>query len=105
MPRAKMQYVIFVEDDSEKEPVMYAAPVPDGDYEFLQGEVIPTMRPMSDEQYMKGPAVILHTLARFSYILASGESRTTIRPGAHSAHQNRCLKTIVAAARAYRVCQ
>jgi len=69
MSRAKMQYVIFGEEDSEKEPVMYAAPVPDDDYDFLQHELIPTMRPMSDEEYMKGPAVILHTLARFSYIL------------------------------------
>lgn len=70
MPRAKIQYVIFVEDENDEDgAVMHAAPVPDGDYEYLRDVVIPTLRPMSDEQYMKGPAVILHTFARFSYIL------------------------------------
>ena len=68
MPNARMQYVIFVEDDND-ESVMFAAPVPDVDSKYLRDHVMPTLRALTDEEYMQGPAIILHTLARYSYVL------------------------------------
>jgi hypothetical protein len=63
MPRAEAQYVIFLDE------VMLAAPLEEGDSNYLRSGVLPHLSPLSDEEYMQGPAVILHTLARYSYIL------------------------------------
>lgn len=60
-------YVIFVEQGEER--VMYAAPLDSDDANYFQNCVIPNLQPLSDEEYGNGPAAILHTLARFSYIL------------------------------------
>jgi len=48
---------------------MQYAPVGAEDAAYLVDRVIPTLQPLTDEDYMHGPAVILHTLARYSYIL------------------------------------
>ena len=63
-----MQYVNFVygEDD---ETELNTAPVPVDDAAYLQ-RVIAELRPLSDEEYMTGPAVILHTMAKYSYVLS-----------------------------------
>src|SRR5258708_6066379 len=45
------------------------APVPEREMYYLIDKVLPTMRPLSNAAYMLGPAVILGTLARYSYIL------------------------------------
>src|SRR5947209_5162586 len=63
MATAEARYVIFVDG------VMLAAPLDDGDYQYFADHIMPSLRPLSDEQYMEGPAVILHTFARYSYIL------------------------------------
>ncbi len=68
MPAQTMQYIIFVKSEEDGYE-LYAAPVDAGDIEFLRDEVVPTLRPMTDDEYMGGPSVILHTMARFSYIL------------------------------------
>lgn len=57
------RYVIFVDG------AMLAAPLDEGDFEYFVSHIIPSLRAMSDEEYMEGPAVILHTFARYSYIL------------------------------------
>jgi hypothetical protein len=63
MARAKAQYVIFVDE------AMLAAPLEKGDFEYFVNGLLPRLRPLSDEDYMQGPAAILQTLARFSYIV------------------------------------
>lgn len=63
MARAHAQYVIFVDE------VMLAAPLEKGDHEYFVSRLLPHLQPLSDEDYMEGPAVILHTLARYSYIV------------------------------------
>jgi len=46
----------------------YSGPVADSDAQYLRhaGEFV---KPLTDEEYMTGPAVILHTLAKHSYVL------------------------------------
>jgi hypothetical protein len=62
-----MQYINFVTNDDDEE-VMHCAPVDDDDAAYLR-RIIAELRPLSDEEYMTGPAVVLQTLARFSYTL------------------------------------
>jgi len=62
-----MNYIIFVEKDDES--MMFHAPVPEENAAYLRDRVAPTLRPLRDEAYMLGPAVILKTLARYSYVL------------------------------------
>ncbi|MCA9802302.1 MAG: hypothetical protein KC777_09960 [Cyanobacteria bacterium HKST-UBA02] len=69
-----MKYIIFVQaDEYDDEPesdqsAMYAAEVPAADAKYFK-KVIENLKPLSEEDYMTGPAVILHSMARFSYIL------------------------------------
>jgi hypothetical protein len=65
---AQYQYAIFVEDKRGRE-VMHTAPVPEDDARFLRERVLPTLQPLDDATYLDGPAMILHTGARFSYVL------------------------------------
>lgn len=60
---AKALYVIFVHE------VMFTAPLAETDLNYFINGILPTLQPVSDEDYMQGPAVILHTAARFSYII------------------------------------
>ena len=69
MPLAKAQYLIFVDDRRIESGVMFTAPLKAGDRRYFVDGVLPTLRPLTDEEYMSGPAVILHTLAKFSYIV------------------------------------
>ena len=62
------QYAIFVEDEQGRE-VMHTAPVSEDDARFLRERVVPTFQALDDETYLDGPAMILHTGARFSYVL------------------------------------
>ncbi len=61
-----MRYVIFVERDDQLET--YTAPVPDDDAAYLK-RVMASLRPLSQEAYLNGPAVILHSLAPYNYVL------------------------------------
>jgi hypothetical protein len=63
-----MQYIIFVEA-TLGETAMFAGPVEGGDRSYFVDGILPIMRPLSDNDYLQGPVVILNTLARFSYIL------------------------------------
>jgi hypothetical protein len=60
--------VIFV-DQADEDDVMLTAPLEAGDRAYLLKGILPSLRPLPDEDYMQGPAVILHTLAKYSYIL------------------------------------
>jgi len=62
-----MQYVNLVYSDGDQ-AVMHTAPVPSDDATYLR-RVITMLRPLSDEDYLNGPAVVLHTPAKSSYIL------------------------------------
>ncbi len=62
-----MQYVNIVFEDSN-EAVMHTAPVPDGDAAYLR-QAAKHLKPLSDEEYMTGPAGILHTMAKYSHVL------------------------------------
>lgn len=62
-----MQYIINVPGDGDEWSI-YSAPVPKDDAAYLK-RVISTLRPLSDDNYLNGPAFILNTLAKYSYIL------------------------------------
>lgn len=66
-----MRYVNFVSGDGDDQ-VLHTAPVPAEDAEYFE-RIIGVMQPLSDEDYMNGPAVVLHTLAKTSYILRGEE--------------------------------
>lgn len=68
MQHSPMQYVIFVTGKRGDE-VMHTAPLAEDDERFLGERVLPTLQPLDDETYLNGPAMILHTGARFSYVL------------------------------------
>jgi len=62
-----MQYVNFVFEDGD-ESTLYTGPVGDGDVAYLR-KAATHFKPLSEEEYMTGPAVILHTMAKSSYVL------------------------------------
>lgn len=62
-----MQYVNFVYEDSD-DATLHVGPVPTEDAVYLK-RAAAHLQPMSDEEYMTGPAVVLHTLAKYSYVL------------------------------------
>ncbi|MEW4454120.1 hypothetical protein AB1L30_15715 [Bremerella sp. JC817] len=66
-----MRYIILVEQ-KKKAPAMFTAPVADDDADYLR-RAIDTMQPLSAEDYMQGPAAILHMLARYSYVLLDND--------------------------------
>jgi hypothetical protein len=66
-----VQYVNFVYGDDD-EAVLHTAPVAADDAAYLE-RVIVALRPLSEEEYMTGPAVVLHTMAKSSYILRGEE--------------------------------
>jgi hypothetical protein len=68
---ASMQYINFVYEDSD-DPTLHVGPVPDGDAAYLR-QAAAHLQPLSDEQYMTGPAVVLRTMAKYSYVLDGEE--------------------------------
>ena len=62
-----MLYINFVYEGDD-DPKLYTGPVPENDAAYLR-EAANYFRPLSDVDYMSGPACILHTLAKFSYVL------------------------------------
>lgn len=66
-----MKYVVFISEQSCPDGLYTGSVAPqDADY-FIRG-VIPHLQSLSDKEYLDGPAAILKTGARYSYIL-SGE--------------------------------
>lgn len=64
-----MHYIINVEVNGETWE-MLRGPVQPGDEEYLRETVVPITRPLTDEDYMNGPAAILHNwMVRSSYVL------------------------------------
>lgn len=61
-----MRHIIFVERDDQIDA--HVAPVPEDDVAYLK-KVIASLRPLSRDAYLNGPAVILHSLAPYSYVL------------------------------------
>lgn len=68
MQHSPMQYAIFVSGKKGQE-VLHTAPVAEDDARYLGERVLPTLQPLDDETYLNGPAMILHTGARSSYVL------------------------------------
>ena len=68
-----MRYVVQVEDEEEDENgeatyTLNSGPVAIADANYLR-EAAALMKPLTDEQYMTGPAVLPHFMAKFSYVL------------------------------------
>ncbi len=63
-----MLYVIEAFDEDDETTTM-TRPVDEVDAEYLRETVIPVLRPLSVDEYSFGPAAILHTMARYSYVL------------------------------------
>jgi hypothetical protein len=65
-----MQYIIFVPDydNGDDETVIYTAPVSEEEADYLR-QVVSKLRPLSDDEYLNGPAVCLETMAKYSYVL------------------------------------
>jgi len=72
MPYEQIRYIIFVQQKGG-EDVMFAAPVGDDDRFYFENGILPTLRCLSNEDYVNGHAAVLHSAARFSYILADRE--------------------------------
>ncbi len=66
-----MKYVVFISEQSCPDG-MYTGPVAPQDADYFTRGVVPHLQPLSDEEYLDGPAAILQTGARYSYLL-SGE--------------------------------
>ncbi len=62
-----MQYLNFV-SEADGTQTLYAGPVSNKDAAYLL-QIAPYLRPLEDEAYMMGPAVVLHTFAKYSYVL------------------------------------
>lgn len=62
-----MQYVNFVYEGDD-EPTLHTGPVRATDAAYLR-KAATHLKPLSDEQYMTGPDCILHTRAKYSYVL------------------------------------
>ncbi|MEO0474941.1 MAG: hypothetical protein AAF085_03070, partial [Planctomycetota bacterium] len=62
-----MHYVIFVPNGDDHSD-LYVGPVDDRDAAYLQ-QAIEHLSPMTDEQYLIGPAALLQAAVRYSYIL------------------------------------
>lgn len=62
-----MLHIIFVAQDDEE--VAMSRPVREADAAYFRRAILPHLQPLSEEDYTFGPAAILHTMARFCYIL------------------------------------
>jgi hypothetical protein len=51
--------------EGDGDPTLHTGPVPDSDAAYLR-LAAKHLKPLSDEDYMSGPAGILHTLAKYS---------------------------------------
>ena len=62
-----MKYIIFSEEGEES--VLRSHSLGPTSEAYLRENILPVMRPLSDDEYIDGPAKILGTAARFSYVL------------------------------------
>lgn len=62
-----MQYVNFVYDSNDV-PTLHTGPVSETDAAYLR-KAASHLKPLSDEDYMAGPACLLHSWAKASYVL------------------------------------
>lgn len=67
-----MQYVNFVYDDDSDDPTLHSGPVSDGDAAYLR-QAAAYLKPLTDEEYMTGPAAVLNSMAKYSYVLDGAE--------------------------------
>ena len=63
-----VQYITFAEDMDRGE-VMLCGPVRPEEAAYLREAIAPRLQPLSKEDYANGPAAILQTDARWSYVL------------------------------------
>jgi hypothetical protein len=69
MSDTSCRYAIFVEQDGTN--MMFTGPLGADEREYLLRGIVPALRPLSDDEYLNGPIVILNTLARYSYVLVN----------------------------------
>jgi hypothetical protein len=62
-----MQYIIFPDINDETVPM--TRKVDDEDAEYLNNVICPLLQPLTADEYKLGPAGILRTFAKFSYVL------------------------------------
>lgn len=62
-----IQYINFIHENNEQQK-MYSGPVANSDVAYLR-KATTHFRLLSDDDYMTGPACILHILAKYSYVL------------------------------------
>ena len=62
-----MKYIIFSEEGEK--PFMRSHSLRSSSETYLRETVLPVVRPISDEEYLDGPAKILSTFAPYSYVL------------------------------------
>jgi hypothetical protein len=62
-----MQYLVFTAEDGQ-EATLHAGPVSDSDAAYLRLAAA-YLQPLSDNDYVTGPAALLYTMARYSYVL------------------------------------
>ncbi|SDI84431.1 hypothetical protein SAMN05216588_12638 [Pseudomonas flavescens] len=63
-----MQYIVFISEQSCPDG-LYSGPVDQQDADYLGTRVMPHLTPLSDEDYLAGPAAIVQTAARYGYVL------------------------------------
>lgn len=63
-----MQYITFAEDMDRGE-IMLCGPVRPQEMAYIRETIAPQLQPMTKEDYVNGPAAILQTEARWSYVL------------------------------------
>jgi len=68
-----MQYLIFDYGSKNGQTRMMTRMVAKEDRDYVQETILPSLRPLSEEDYCYGPAGILDTGARYSYVLDGDE--------------------------------
>ncbi|WP_028695631.1 hypothetical protein [Pseudomonas cremoricolorata] len=67
-----MRYIVFISEQPCPDG-LYTGPVAPQDADYFTRGVMPHLRPLSDEEYLHGPAALLHTGARYSYIVSGAD--------------------------------
>jgi hypothetical protein len=75
-----MRYIIF--SGTPEEPIPLSHPLRESSEAYLRESVFPALRPLSDDEYVNGPAKLLSTAGRSSYVLDGEDVYWCIEGGA-----------------------
>ncbi len=70
---AEPQYIITVEELEPEATTVLAAPLAGDDADYFLAFIKPNLTSLSRDAYSHGPAIFLHTFARYSYVLYDSE--------------------------------